>query len=125
MKLTSSTHACAQTFNHEVLVRKSNPGAGMRKRLLETSGISQIEFLLGLASRVVLLSGLPVFAQSLNQQVEPKAGTWKTWVISSGKDFRVPPPPDAAATIAELAELKAFSQAQDRGIDDQVRFWNA
>ena len=35
---------------------------------------------------------LPVCAQS----VEPKAGTWKTWVISSGKDFRVPPPPDAA-----------------------------
>ena len=42
---------------------------------------------------VFLACVLPVCAQS----VEPKAGTWKTWVISSGKDFRVPPPPDDAA----------------------------
>jgi hypothetical protein len=26
-------------------------------------------------------------------QVEPHAGQWKTWVISSGRDYRVPPPP--------------------------------
>lgn len=29
--------------------------------------------------------------------VEPNAGTWKTWVISSGKDFRVPPPPGSSS----------------------------
>ena len=38
---------------------------------------------------------LPLLAQG---PVEPQAGNWKTWVITSGKDFRVPPPPDAAAT---------------------------
>src|SRR6266704_543191 len=58
-------------------------------------------------------------------QIEPGAGSWKTWVISSGKDFRVPPPPDAAATLNELAFLKAFSQEKDPTIADQVRFWNA
>ena len=30
----------------------------------------------------------PVLAQTA-AQIEPKAGAWKTWVISSGKDFRV------------------------------------
>ena len=57
--------------------------------------------------------------------VEPNAGNWKTWVISSGKDFRVPPPPDDAATLSELAWLKGFSQQNDPSIDQQVRFWNA
>ena len=74
---------------------------------------------------VILASAHAAFAQSVNQPVEPKAGTWKTWAISSGKDFRVPPPPDAGATLAELAALKAFSQEQDPRIDEQVRFWNA
>jgi membrane-associated phospholipid phosphatase len=123
MKLKSNVHACAQTFKIEAPVCRSNHAA--RKGLLEIGGISHIHYLLGLASCIVLVSALPAFGQSPDQQVEPKAGTWKTWAISSGKDFRVPPPPDAAATLAELAVLKAFSQAQDSGIDDQVRFWNA
>ena len=28
-------------------------------------------------------------------QIEPHAGNWRTWVISSGKDYRVAPPPGA------------------------------
>jgi membrane-associated phospholipid phosphatase len=69
---------------------------------------------------------LPLGGQSLpTTLVEPNAGNWKTWVISSGKDYRVPPPPDAGATLAELAWLKSFSQDNNPLIDAQVRFWNA
>jgi len=64
-------------------------------------------------------------AQDSVGPVEPNAGSWKTWVISSGKDFRVPPPPDADATLAELAWLKTLSQEKDPIIAEQVRFWNA
>jgi membrane-associated phospholipid phosphatase len=64
-------------------------------------------------------------AQDSLGQIEPNAGSWKTWVISSGKDFRVPPPPDAAATAAELAWLKTLTQEKDLTIAEQVRFWNA
>src|SRR5262245_39178072 len=28
-------------------------------------------------------------AEQLSGQIEPNAGNWKTWVISSGKDYRV------------------------------------
>ena len=42
---------------------------------------------------------LPVAAQTAGQ-IEPNAGKWKTWAISSGKDFRVPPPPDAAGRVS-------------------------
>src|SRR6185436_2528078 len=47
---------------------------------------------------------LPVRALS-NDQTEPNAGKWRTWVISSGKDYRVPPPPGPAETRAELRSL--------------------
>src|SRR5688572_16683178 len=38
-----------------------------------------------LASTVTVAADLP--------QVEPGAGNWRTWIISSGREFRVPPPP--------------------------------
>jgi membrane-associated phospholipid phosphatase len=41
---------------------------------------------------------------------EPMAGTWRTWVISSGSEFRPLPPPafDSAQKAQELAEVKNF-----------------
>lgn len=59
------------------------------------------------------------------QPIEPEAGSWKTFVISSGRDFRVPPPPGEAETRAELAWVKAASTDPDPQIEPQVRFWDA
>jgi len=58
-------------------------------------------------------------------QVEPNAGNWRTWVISSGRDYRVPPPPNPAQTQAELRALadligQNYAQAQQ-----QIAFWDA
>ena len=33
--------------------------------------------------------------------VDQGAGAWRTWVLGSGKDLRVPPPPDSQATAAD------------------------
>ena len=77
-----------------------------------------------------LCLGLLVFLPASSQtavQVEPNAGAWKTWAISSGKDFRVPPPPDAGATHDELLWLKdvAAKRQTDPAITSQVSFWDA
>ena len=48
-------------------------------------------------------------------QIEPNAGNWRTWVISSGRDYRVPPPPGQKETKAELrllAELMSHNDPQ-------------
>lgn len=58
-------------------------------------------------------------------QVEPKAGSWRTWIISSGKDFRVPPPPGAAETQSELRALSALVAANDDSTMAQIAFWDA
>src|SRR5208337_963765 len=45
-------------------------------------------------------------------QIEPNAGKWKTWVLTSGDQLRLPPPPDEAATRAEIAQLKDIPNPQ-------------
>jgi membrane-associated phospholipid phosphatase len=73
------------------------------------------------ACAVILLSGNCAFAQS--DLIEPKAGTWKTWVITSGKDFRVPPPPDTSA--AELEQLRDIIAKNDAQVAAKITFWDA
>ncbi len=57
--------------------------------------------------------------------IEPNAGTWRTWVIPSGKDYRVPPPPGPAATRAELKDVKDVIQQNNTQIRQQIEFWDA
>jgi membrane-associated phospholipid phosphatase len=81
---------------------------------------------------IVLLSGLCVlllmpksFAQQVaGDQIEPKAGSWKTWVIPSGREFRAAPPPNDAATGAEIGELKSLANKRDAAATDIIAYWN-
>jgi membrane-associated phospholipid phosphatase len=59
-------------------------------------------------------------------QTEPNAGTWKTWVIPSGPDFRAAQPPGPADAAAELQWLKDFvASSRDSNGLSQVRYWDA
>jgi membrane-associated phospholipid phosphatase len=73
---------------------------------------------------VILLCVTPLLAQT-SGQIEPRAGNWKTWVISSGKDYRVPPPPGETATRGELEWLRGVIAEKDPQIASQVAFWDA
>ncbi len=61
-----------------------------------------------------------VFAQDASNP-----GDWKTWVIRSGKDHGVPPPPSSGETLRELDWLRAVSTESDPRIVEQVRFWDS
>jgi hypothetical protein len=71
----------------------------------------------------VLVSANLALAQS--GQIEPNAGSWKTWVIPSGKDFRVPPPPDETVTTAELVQLRDILAKNDPQVLERITFWDA
>ena len=62
-------------------------------------------------------------AQAPAIQLDRDAGTWKTWVIPSGKEFRVPPPPDRGATAKEAAEVARLAAARDKAALDTVAYW--
>lgn len=57
--------------------------------------------------------------------IEPTAGTWRTHVLANGSEFRLPPPPDAAATREELAELRRLAAARDAATRDRINYWDA
>jgi membrane-associated phospholipid phosphatase len=58
-------------------------------------------------------------------QIEPTAGGWKTWVLSSGRDLRLPPPPDRPATAAEIDVLETLIGQRDVAALDRIKFWDA
>ena len=64
-------------------------------------------------------------AQTAAGPIEPRAGTWKTQVLASGSALRPPAPPDAAATQAELAELRTLVARRDATALARIRFWDA
>lgn len=62
---------------------------------------------------------------SASERIEPRAGTWRTWVLSSGSQFRLPPPPDAAATGGELDGLRRMVAARDTEARERIGWWDA
>jgi membrane-associated phospholipid phosphatase len=58
----------------------------------------------------------------LMAQVEPNAGKWKTWFISSGKDYRLPQP---SSYKNEIGEVIAAQKDIDAAGMQQVSFWHA
>src|SRR5262245_18993849 len=71
----------------------------------------------------LLLLGLPVTNSAWGQQIEPLAGTWKTWVLTSGSQLRLPLPPNDVS--AELGELRSLESQRTAAVMDQVSFWDA
>src|SRR5260221_12665711 len=57
--------------------------------------------------------------------IEPNAGQWQTWVIPSGEDFRVPPPPSHADTLAEIRQLESLIRHNDDEVRKKIKSWDA
>lgn len=62
------------------------------------------------------------FALKLPAQIEPNAGNWKTWFISSGKTYRLPAP---ASTKDEVAKVLAHQANLSQEALQQIFYWNA
>lgn len=56
--------------------------------------------------------------------LDRNAGQWRTWVLASGQELRLQPPPDAAATAAELQQLRTFASQRDAQMQQRIRYWD-
>jgi membrane-associated phospholipid phosphatase len=94
----------------------------MRKRGCRIAATALLfSVLLSNSSPVAMAQGTPPSARP----IEPGAGTWRTWVISSGKDLRLAPPPDDQATKRELEHLNTLLMQGDAPSLDRVQYWDA
>ena len=58
---------------------------------------------------------------------EPRAGSWRTYVLTSGAEIWVPPPPHLFSnkTRDELAELRSLQAQRTPAVQAVIDFWNA
>src|SRR5918995_306497 len=67
---------------------------------------------------------LPASAPMAAGPIAPGAGGWRPWVLASGKELRLAPPPDAQATAAELQELRTLASQRDTAALERIRYWD-
>jgi membrane-associated phospholipid phosphatase len=68
----------------------------------------------------------PDFQLTTNSnQIEPQAGEWKTWVLASADEVRPDAPPDQAAALLEIEEMRALISERDDAALEQVAYWDA
>src|ERR671918_238752 len=77
------------------------------------------------AALMLCCSGLLAGGAFAQDQIEPRAGTWKTWILQSGRELRLPAAPNRGATEAEIAWLKSFMASADANARSQMNYWDA
>jgi membrane-associated phospholipid phosphatase len=63
--------------------------------------------------------------RSDSAQIEPRAGRWKTWVLSSGSQFRLPSPPRGWWQNEEIRNLTARARQRDDAALNAISFWDS
>jgi len=69
--------------------------------------------------------GLTVLALSASAQIEPNAGQWKTWVLTSGNQLRLSAPPKHEDSKEEIEALEQLVAQRDAAALDLIKFWDA
>jgi hypothetical protein len=72
-----------------------------------------------------LALGLTLFALRTSAQIEPNAGQWKTWVLTSGSQLRLPTPPGRDESREEIQVLEKLAEQRDAATLDLIKFWDA
>jgi len=57
---------------------------------------------------LVIFISLALTVAQVQAQVEPNAGNWKTWFITSGKDYRLSPPSSYKNEIAQVISAQPY-----------------
>ncbi len=80
---------------------------------------------LGLYSSVLAMPDVSTGSRKSSGMVEPDAGSWKTWLLASGDQLRLPAPPNKNATKEEVKALKALAAQRDDADLERIAYWNA
>src|SRR5258708_37495323 len=95
----------------------------VRERKFKMKKINSNKIAWGTARSLALW--LTLFALSASAQIEPHAGEWKTWVLASGSQFRLPAPPGSHESKEEIEVLEKLAEQRDAAALDLIKFWDA
>jgi hypothetical protein len=84
----------------------------------------EVNMRIAVITALVLIATLAPLSAQTSGTVEPTAGTWKSFVISSRFELRAPPPPDAAASAKEIGQLKEIAKQRDPAALDLIAYWD-
>jgi membrane-associated phospholipid phosphatase len=67
----------------------------------------------------------PTPPRRVRQPYDPLAGSWRPWVLASGSQFRLPPPPalNSPTFLADLDELRRLGTTRTQSQADLARYW--
>lgn len=71
--------------------------------------------------RILCFIAALIMADNIQAQIEPDAGKWKTWFITSGRDFRLPAPPSYKN---EISQVLSAQQHLDSASRQAILYWN-
>src|SRR4051794_1656125 len=104
-----------------------HPVAWYRLALSPTGGIpkeSNMQLRVRFWVTLLVLSAVPSVA-SADNPIEPAAGSWRTWIISSAADYRAPAPPGASQTQAEIRQIAGILAQIGPAEQAQITYWDA
>jgi membrane-associated phospholipid phosphatase len=64
-------------------------------------------------------------ASAHSTPIEPRAGGWKTWVLTAAAQMPAPAPPGAKATKEEIDELLSLQAQRTRSALETIRYWDS
>jgi membrane-associated phospholipid phosphatase len=73
--------------------------------------------------QILIIAGLS--ACRLGAQIEPTAGTWKTWVVPTVSKIRLPGPPASSVSAAEIQTIKSLMAEANSDTKAQIAYWDA
>ncbi len=86
--------------------------------------MTSIRPMLATVAILVLSPGI-ASSQNTTMPVEPSAGKWRTWVLESGSQFRLPPPPDSNASREELKAARQQMAAASPEAIQRIAYWDS
>lgn len=104
----------------------TSAGRMSRRTILKASAAAGAGAALGMAALPAMASDDASELRADNEaQVEPNAGSWKTWLLESGNQMRLAEPPGPPEARAEMQVLKDLATQRDEAALAQVHYWNA
>ncbi len=107
------------------MAQATDPHQLSRRNILRFGAATGAAALLSAGATGVLAEQGAAPKQNEHGQIEPDAGSWRTWVLTNGSQLRPGPPPPTKVAHDEIQELAALAKRRDAAALDRIAYWDS